>query len=148
MNSYQNILLAVDFSDQHQGVVARARLLAQQNQAQLSLIHVVDYMPVSGSEFGEMVPMSFDMTEELLKASRQRLMVLGEELGVPESQQFLEVGSVKSEVVRVASEQGVDLIVTGSHGWSGIEMLLGSTADGILHHAECDVVVIRAKRSD
>ncbi len=144
MNNYQHILLAVDFSDQCHAAAERARLLAQQNQARLSLIHVVDYMPISGAEFGEMVPMGFDMTEELLKSSRKRLMVLGDEMGVPEAQQYLEVGGVKSAVVRVAVDQGVDLIVVGSHGWSGIELLLGSTADGILHRASCDVVVVRA----
>ncbi|MBF0471871.1 MAG: universal stress protein [Gammaproteobacteria bacterium] len=144
MSSYTNILLTVDFSQTSDRVIERAETLATHNSCPLSLIHVVDYIPLTGTEFGEMVPFSYDASDELLKASRERLTRLGETLSIPESRQYLEVGGVRSEVIRVAKAMNADLIVIGSHGWKGLELLLGSTADAILHHAPCDVFVVRA----
>ncbi|MEJ2344256.1 MAG: universal stress protein, partial [Gammaproteobacteria bacterium] len=48
-------------------------------------------------------------------------------------------------ILDTAKEQQVDLIVLGSHGRHGIGRLLGSTADNILHHADCDVLAVRIK---
>jgi universal stress protein A len=53
------------------------------------------------------------------------------------------MGSPKLEIVRVAEENNVDLIIVGSHGKHGIALLLGSTANGVLHHAKCDVLAVR-----
>jgi universal stress protein A len=47
------------------------------------------------------------------------------------------------EIPAFAEGAGVDLIVTGSHGPHGLGRLLGSTADGIVHRAHCDVLVAR-----
>ncbi len=52
--------------------------------------------------------------------------------------------SAKREIVRFAKERRIDLIVVVSHGRHGISALLGSTADGVLHTASCDVLAVRA----
>ena len=44
---------------------------------------------------------------------------------------------------RVAEEQSCDLIVVGSHGRHGLALLLGSTANDVLHGAPCDVIAVR-----
>ena len=64
-------------------------------------------------------------------------------LSIPEQQQWVEFGKPRYDVVRLADEHKVDLIVVGSHGRHGIQLLLGSTANAILHHAKCDVLAIR-----
>ena len=56
---------------------------------------------------------------------------------------MLEFGSIKNEVLKVAQENDIDLIVTGSHGKHGLALLLGSTADAILHGAKCDILIVR-----
>ncbi|MEW8014407.1 MAG: universal stress protein, partial [Candidatus Sedimenticola endophacoides] len=56
---------------------------------------------------------------------------------------LVEVGVPKREIVRVAQEHGADLIVLGSHGRHGLQLLLGSTASGVLHLAGCDVLAVR-----
>ncbi|MGZ5001054.1 MAG: universal stress protein, partial [Methylomonas sp.] len=86
-----------------------------------------------------------DWTQELLDAAKKRLTQFAAELGVPEERQWLEMGSPKLEIVRVAEENNVDLIVVGSHGRHGIALILGSTANGVLHHAKCDVLAVRLK---
>ncbi|MDN5937003.1 MAG: universal stress protein, partial [Nitrosospira sp.] len=52
-------------------------------------------------------------------------------------------GVPEREIVRIAEEERVDLIVVGSHGRHGLALLLGSTANSVLHHAKCDVMAIR-----
>ena len=55
------------------------------------------------------------------------------------------IGAPAPQIVDSAKDLGVDLIVVGSHGKHGLGLLLGSTANGILHHAHCDVLTIRIK---
>lgn len=144
MNNYKHILLAVDFSDHGNQVARKAQDMAQRNQAKLSLVHVVENLPITDAAYGP-IPFDVDLTQEWLDASKNRLAKFGAELEVPESRQWLEMGSAKLEIVRVAEENEVDLIVVGSHGRHGLALLLGSTANGVLHHAKCDVLAVRLK---
>lgn len=142
MNHYKHILLAVDFSEHGKQVSNKAQAIVEQNQAQMSLVHVVENLPITDAAYGP-IPFDVDLTQEWLEMSKQKLIKLGEELSVPEQRQWLELGSAKLEIVRVAEENDVDLIVVGSHGRHGLALLLGSTANGVLHHAKCDVLAVR-----
>ncbi|WP_305910057.1 universal stress protein [Methylomarinum sp. Ch1-1] len=145
MNVYRHILLAADFSDHGREVARKAKFLADQNQAQLSLIHVVDNLPITDASYGPIIPFDGDLTEELMASARKRLAQLGAQLEVAAERQWLEIGSPKLEIVRVAEEKEVDLIVVGSHGRHGLALLLGSTANGVLHYAKCDVLAVRLR---
>lgn len=142
---YRHILLAADFSEHGESVAHKAKLLADNNQARLSIMHVVDNLPITDASYGPIIPFDVELTEELMNAGKQRLTKLGQELGVPETQQFLEIGSPKIEIVRLAEEHSADLIVVGSHGRHGLALLLGSTANGVLHYAKCDVLAVRLR---
>jgi universal stress protein A len=142
---YKHILLAADFSEHGEAVAQKARLLAEKNQARLSVLHVVDNLPITDASYGPIIPFDVELTEELMNAGKQRLAKLGEELGIPTAQQFLEIGSPKIEIVRLAEEHSADLIVVGSHGRHGLALLLGSTANGVLHYAKCDVLAVRLR---
>jgi universal stress protein A len=143
MGDYRHILLATDFSEGSGQVAQRAADLARRYQARLSVMHVVDYLPVADSAYGPAILFDADLTDQLLDSARLRLATLAESLGVPDEARWVEIGSPKLEIVRVAEEKGVDLIVVGSHGKHGLQLLLGSTASGILHHARCDVLAVR-----
>jgi len=142
MNLYKRVLLAVDFSAHGKAVAEKARQFALQNQAELCFVHVVENLPVTDAAYGP-IPFDVDMTQEWMDAAKARLSALASELGVPAERQWLELGSPKLEIVRVAEENAVDLIVVGSHGRHGLALLLGSTANGVLHHAKCDVLAVR-----
>jgi universal stress protein A len=143
MKTYQNILLSVDFADHLKVVVDRAQSLAEQYQANLTVMHVVEYVPLSEPLYGSVMPLDIDLTEQLVEAARKRLLAMTKRLSLPESALRIEVGSAKSEIVRVAEEINADLIIVGSHGRHGIALLLGSTATSVLHHARCDVLAVR-----
>lgn len=143
MNTYRNILLAIDFVDQLQMIVDRAHSLTQQNQARLTILHVVEYIPLSEPVYGSVLPMEADLTEQLVGLARKRMTDFKNMPGLSESTLRVEVGNPKAEIVRVAKEIGADLIIVGSHGRQGIGVLLGSTASSVMHHARCDVLAVR-----
>lgn len=144
MANYKHVLLAVDFSEHGNHVAKKAKEIADRNQAVLSVVHVVDNLPITDAAYGP-IPFDVDWTQELLDGAKKHLTQFAAELGVPEERQWLEMGSPKLEIVRVAEENNVDLIVVGSHGRHGLALLLGSTANGVLHHAKCDVLAVRLK---
>jgi len=61
------------------------------------------------------------------------------------SQVEIAVGAPPLKIVEVANDEPADLIVIGSHSTHGLGLLLGSTATGVLHHAQCDVLIIRIR---
>ena len=148
MESYKNILLAVDFFEHCETVANRAKDLALKYQAQLSIIHVVDSLPITDAGYGTDIPFNMDLTAELMAGAKERLAKLAKKLAVTEDLLWLEMGSPKTEIVRIAEENKVDLIVIGSHGRHGLALLLGSTANGVLHHASCDVLAVRLQDED
>jgi universal stress protein A len=143
MESYKHILLAADFSEHGEAVANRAKDLAEKYQAKLSIVHVMDNLLITDAAYGSTIPFDLDLTAELMAAAKKRLANLSDKLGIAEDCRWMETGSPKLEIIRVAEENQVDLIVVGSHGRHGFALLLGSTANGVLHHALCDVLAVR-----
>lgn len=141
MSHYQHILLATDFSNSSQQVIEKAREIASDCLAKVSLIHVVEYYQ---HEFNVDVYLpDLNLEQELIEQAKHNLATATTILGVADATQHIEVGNPKQEIVRVADEQQCDLIILGSHGRHGLALLMGSTANGVLHHANCDVLAVR-----
>jgi universal stress protein A len=144
MQGYRYILLATDLSPHGETVGRRAVQLAGASGARLGLIHVVEHIPMDFPN-DIVIPEQLDGVGFLVDYAIGRLAQVAQALGVPEAPRWVEVGSAKREIARVAAEQQVDLIVVGSHGRHGLGAILGSTADGVLHHAHCDVLAVRIR---
>ncbi len=143
MGAYQHILLAVDYSGHGDTVVRRAKDLAEKYQAKLSIIHVLDNIPMPDTGYGAVISLAEDSGYELLEAEKTGLMRIGDRLGVTLANRWMIWGSPKQEIARFAERECIDLIVVGCHGRHGLSLLLGSTANSVLHHAVCDVMAIR-----
>lgn len=144
MSGYKHILLATDFSAHDDVVAERAKELQSLYQAKLSLVHVTENMPISsGILDGGSIPYDIELGEELMDLAKERLAKYAQSLGIADDDQWLVIGSPKLEIVNLAKEQAVDLIILGSHGRHGLALLLGSTANGVLHYAPCDVLAVR-----
>ncbi|HKJ95514.1 MAG TPA: universal stress protein [Gammaproteobacteria bacterium] len=142
MEGYRHVLLAADFQDDCTQVADRAKDIAARYSAWLSLLHVVENMPIEpGNEL--MIPPTTSVESELLAHAERRLRQLGETLGVPPERRQVRIGQTKGEILAYAVEESVDLIVVGSHGRHGLALLLGSTANALLHGAACDVLAVR-----
>jgi universal stress protein A len=144
MEPYKHILHATDFSRSCRVVSERAAQIAKQHGARLSLLHVVDYVPLDLSN-DMMLAEPIDVDGRLVEEARTNLDRLASDLDVPDAQTHITLGSTGSEIRRVAEEQGVDLVVVGSHGRHGLALLLGSTANTVLHGAKCDVLAVRVR---
>lgn len=143
--SYKHILLAIDFFEQSDAVAKQAKTLADQFKATLSIVHVVDNVPIPMSGYGLEPGFETDLTGEMISNARKKLDEISKKIGINETNQWVELGSPKTEITRIAEEKQVDLIVLGSHGRHGLALLLGSTSTGVLHYAKCDVLAVRLK---
>lgn len=141
---YTNILLALELepkSDDH--IVKKAVEIAEQFKAKITLIHAIEYLSNYGAAYGMAV--GVDIEDELRKDAEKRMKKLGEQLNIPKSQQILKTGPAKHIILEEAEKMGANLIVLGSHGRQGVRLLLGSTANAVLHGAPCDVLAVRVK---
>jgi universal stress protein A len=147
MIAYRHILLTADFSEYGETIATRAKSLAGSFQAKLSILHVLDDIPMPDTGYGTLIPVDEASEYDLLEAERGKLLALGAELGVDSADLWLIWGVPKDEIVRLAEKIAADLIVVGSHGRHGLALLLGSTANGVLHHAPCDLLAVRISDS-
>ena len=143
MDSYQHILLAVDFSIHGDHVIQKAKYLANIFHAKLSIIHVLDNIPMPDTAYGTVIPLYEDSSYELLEEEKSRFMQIGNRLNIDPGCRWMVWGVPGQEIIRIAEQEHIDLIVVGSHGRHGLALLLGSTANSILHHAKCDVLAVR-----
>jgi universal stress protein A len=138
----KSILAAVDFSDESLEAAKLAVSLAQEYKAELHLIHVYAPEPPYA--------LSKEFLEETMKELNEKLSsVISEEIreSVP-GDVILEKGHpVHNTIVQEAKELGVDLIVVGTRGRTGLShVLLGSVAEHVIRYAPCPVFVIRNPR--
>lgn len=141
---YRRILVAVDLASHADLLCSKAATLAGISDAELSIVHVVEPI-ISDSAFDTIPPLPVDFDDAMLKRAREALQQLGEKYGIDRQRQFIEIGVTKREITRLARDEAADLIIVGSHGRHGIELLLGSTANAVLHHAHCDVLAVRVQ---
>ncbi len=141
MSIYSRILLAVDLNADSISIGRRAREFAALMGAELTVLHVVEFMPVE--PVGESMMPPVHLLDEFAAAARQRLVALCADIGVDAGHQRVEVGSVKAEIVRVARAMQCDLIVLGARERHGLSIFVNLTEDTVLHAAPCDVLAVR-----
>jgi universal stress protein A len=142
MSTYKKVLVAIDLSNESTRVIARARELVGGDSSRLSLVHVVE--PVAAAYPIDAYAMNISrMQEEALAIATERMEEIGKQFVIPTERQHTVVGSAATEIRALAQEHVVDLIVIGSHGRSGWKLLLGSTANKVLHGAHCDILTVR-----
>lgn len=146
------ILLPTDFSECADCALPYATQWARATGARIICLHVVEpLMPAVGyAAVAEPLPV-VDMSEQLQQTAARELPKLAarEECAGLEVEELLAHGEAAGEIVRVAAERDVDLIILSSHGRTGLgRMLFGSTAESVVRHARCPVLVVKPKDSD
>lgn len=141
--AYQRIIIAVDLTRDSEAVVAKAVSVA--GDAQLTLLHVIEPLTFA---YGGDIPMDLsEVQDQLITQANERLGALASQFSIDAKQCSVVVGQTANEIHRLAEENGTDLIIVGSHGRSGLALLLGSTSNGVLHGAHCDVLAVRVHDS-
>jgi universal stress protein A len=143
---YRSVLVPVDFSSDSQRILERAASWAEQEGAQITLLHVEEHFPVDRSNEC-ITPEDQDPAADLERQARASLARLARAGGTEQAAQAFQfsVGAAKHAIVAAAEQQAADLIVLGSHGADGPRGLLGSTCDGVLHRSPCDVLLVRVR---
>jgi universal stress protein A len=144
MANYTRVLLALDFHNDNHAIIEKAKKVAADNGAELAILHVIEPLMMAyaadNMSFGqEMVAVQTGVR----KNAQARLKEIGDKLGVADEQQLLREGQPAREVHAAVKEHDIDLIVMGTHGQSGLQLLLGSTANSVLHGVSCDVLTVR-----
>jgi universal stress protein A len=145
MPGYKKIAVAIDLSSESAAIMKRARDVASPD-GQIHLIYVQEPMD---SVYMGVVPygpvfVGMDEVEENLRSELQdKLDDIGQKYDVPETARHFLNGTPAREIHRFAEENDMDLIVLGTHGQKGVQLLLGATANSVLHGAICDVLAVR-----
>ena len=136
--AYKRAIVAVDVvSEAAETVMERARQVCA--EAEVTAVHVVDegYL-----HFGEevAVPGIADLHDKVMRESAQRLEAVCGPAGF--DHRVLLEGHAATEIHRYAEDRDADLVVMGAHGRHGWRLLLGSTANAVLHGTVCDVLCV------
>jgi nucleotide-binding universal stress UspA family protein len=142
----KRILVPIDFSPCARQALQHAVAFAQQFDAKIVLVNVVEPM-ILPENLMLAVPELPEVGTNLVAAAQQRLDGLAQ-TELPAAHRLpclVRVGRPYNEIVGVASEEDIDLIVLSTHGYTGLKhVLLGSTAERVVRHAPCPVLTIRA----
>ena len=115
MSVYQRILLAVDLTPESLLIGHRARALAEALGGELEIVSVVEpILTVAPIPPDAVVPVIVTTQAELIDGAQKHISWLAQELGVPDTNWRVVVGNIKSEIIRVAVDDEVNLIVIGS----------------------------------
>ena len=139
--SVRKVLVPLDFSDPSLQALQYARRFAAPSQAELVLLYVIE--PVAyPAELGVVINLDADLAEralgELEKLRHQHLS------DYPATRSLVRSGVADAEIITTAKDEHADLIVIGTHGFSGLKhFLLGSTAERVVRDAPCPVLTVR-----
>jgi nucleotide-binding universal stress UspA family protein len=139
----RTIIIPVDLSEPSRKALRYAFALAQQFDAKLILFYAVE--PVATPDFAYH-PLMME-TKKVIAAAEERLQKLCAEEGIDASwveNTLVRQGVAHDQITEAALNYKADLIVIATHGHTGLKhVLLGSTAERVVRHARCPVLVVR-----
>lgn len=143
--TFRKILVPIDFSECSMKGVAYAKALAGQFGSKLVLLHSVAIQHyISNEEYAR-----FDFPQLMEQAEKAALNQMGDLVekadwnGVVEVETSMQIGHPGQQICARAIDHQADLIVTSTHGTTGLKhLLVGSTAEYVVRHASCPVLVV------
>jgi universal stress protein A len=145
----KKILVCTDFSENSLPARQCAVEWAKAFKAELAILHVVNSRFFGYPTFADRVPMEMALIQQNIEEGvREELDSIANKCrkGLSNVQAHSRAGSPAEEIIRFADEESVDLIIMGTHGWTGVRhMILGSTAENVVRTANCPVLSVRPK---
>ncbi len=145
---FKNIVFCTDFSDNADLAFLTARELASHYGATLHIVHIMVNFSLAPPIHATYMPIEYDpkFVEQITQAAKDSIQekYLSKLATDQPHEVHLLSGYASTEIIRIAEENNVDLIVMGSHGLSGLaHVLFGSTADRVVRRAPCSVLTVR-----
>ena len=148
----RKILFCADFSENSLPARQYAIDYAKVFGAEILIIHVINSSQLGYSSLGEGVPLDMRSTLDSIQQSVDKaLKIIAQECSADGAkvETYACIGSPAYEIVRYAAERSVDLIVQGTHGWTGFKhLVMGSTAENVVRTASCPVLTVRSLRPE
>jgi nucleotide-binding universal stress UspA family protein len=144
----KKILCAVDFSEYTEEVVAYALEVSKRFDAELHLIHVIPLVACIAPYETFLLPEHMlEMERNMDREAEEQFERLLKRLHHP-AKKVVRKGIAFLEIVEYAREEGIDLIVVGTHGRTGVQhMLIGSVAEKVVRKSPCPVLTVRPRSS-
>ena len=141
---YAQILVSIDLKEDSLAICTRAADLANALGASLNVAHVMEHFPVDRENM-EITPENRDPTEYQKEIKLQQVEKIVRQTCLKDAPIEILVGdgSAAGEIVAHAEKTSADLIITGSGTSRLLGQLFESKTDGIVHHAPCDVLVVK-----
>lgn len=137
---YKNILVAAEFDDIGLYAIKEAVEFSKLNQSLLSVMHVIEPSP---SHFYNNFQEEGGDEEAMIEEVRKEKVALMREHNIFVEHLSIKRGILKAEVLSFIKENNVDLLVVGSHGKKGLELMLGSKANKLVQSVPCNVFIVR-----
>ncbi|MFT6085022.1 MAG: universal stress protein A [Glaciecola sp.] len=141
VSNYKKILVAIDINADYESVIQKALTICQSVDdlslayIPLSSVYIQPYL--YGADYSQI-----DDSDRMARAQK-KLDEIAHKFVIKKNNVYLKAGDPADEIQNFANEIHADLIVIGTHGRSGIKLLLGSTANAVLHGVKQDVLAVR-----
>lgn len=143
MHHYRHILCAIGLDANSPRILKMAISQAGGQVSRLHVIHTCEH-PITG--YGELTGSNHPTTEaQIRQKAYPEFRKILEDHQIPPSQGHIVFGQPSEAIHKLALELSSDLIVVGSHGRSGLQLLLGSTSNSVLRDSPCDVLSVRVE---
>ena len=145
-HSIKKILIPVVKSEYNDKIISYAIILAKGSGASITAIHVLDKS--AQGDLGDLFPMKLEEYEKATSKRAEELLTevqqVIEKQGIKTGIEVVGAKSVPKGIIDYAKESGVDVIIIGTKGLTGVEkFLMGSVASAVIDHAHCPVFAIR-----
>jgi nucleotide-binding universal stress UspA family protein len=142
---FKRILVGTDFSKPAAQALKTAITISQLFGSQLFLVHAASLF-VHANEAEAMTLEAFNVNLDAAREKMNQIISSEPVLSALKPKTTVTYSGALELIEKVASEEKIDLIVVGSHGGSGLELLaLGSVAEAVLRHAKCPVLIVGPK---
>jgi universal stress protein A len=141
MSNYKNVLVAIDINANYATIIEKALSICD-SPADLSLA----YIPLTAIYIQPyMYGLDYSAIDDIGRtaSAREALLGIAKEYGISKDKVHVQPGDAADEIKEIANDIDADVIVIGTHGRSGIKLLLGSTANAVLHGVKQDVLAVR-----
>ncbi len=145
--AYRNVLAAVDTTDEAGEVLKAAREMADDKKSTISVVTVLRPMADFYVDLFSILEdnASIGIESKAVEHATAWLSDLAKRNGIDASAVNVIIGTPAVEIRRMAEKSDADLIVLGTHGRHGLGLMLGSTANAVLHGAQCNVLAVKVR---
>jgi universal stress protein A len=144
----KKIAVCTDFSENSVPARILAIEYAKALGSELAVLHVINSRLLGYPSFATKLSDEMPVLQDTIREGvEEELELIGNDCRreLDEVQTYYRTGAPAEEIVRFAQEQAIDLLVMGTHGWTGARhLILGSTAENVVRTADCPVLIVRS----